>query len=411
MTGQEMYDFASLLWPLNRSLTGEGTRETLAQVQDRLRMRVSWWESGTKCFDWTVPDEWNVRQAYIEGPDGERIADFGENNLHLVGYSEPIDTVMSLEELQPHLHSLSGMPDAIPYVTSYYKRTWGFCLTENQRKALQPGQYRVVIGADLKPGKMHYGELMLPGKTTQEVLLSTYVCHPSMANDNLSGIVVTTALARWLMEQPRRYTYRILFVPETIGSIAYLSMHRDEMLQKTVAGFVVACCGDDIRYTVVSSPGGDTLADRVAKQVYRRTRTIIVPWIAVRGSDERQYCSPRVVLPVVVSMRSGWTGYPEYHTSKDDLTVISPAGLQGGFDSLRRCLETLEDNKICRNVHICEPFMERRGIYERRLMDIIACCDGRRDTLAIAEMLDRPCGEIVAATRRLVAHGILEAVA
>jgi aminopeptidase-like protein len=330
---------------------------------------------------------------------------------------------MTLDELQPHLHSRPDMPDAIPYVTSYYKRDWGFCLTENQRRTLQLGRYHVVVAADLKPGMMNYGELIIPGETTQEILLSTYVCHPQQANDGLSGIVVTTALTRWIMEQPRRYTYRILFLPETIGAIAYLSMHREEMKAKTVAGFVVTCCGDEEKYTLVHSRSGNTLADRVACHTLRSYWVYDIPSNTLRngeydfrhrGSDERQYCSPGVDLPVVALMRSGWQGYPEYHTSADDLSVISPFGLEGGYNVLRDCLEALELNRTYRAVHPCEPFMGRtpelRALYTRETMDIIAYCDGRNDLLAVAEIVGRPIKAVAEIVEKLVQYGVLEVV-
>lgn len=414
MTGQEMYDLAKELYPLNRSLMGEGTRMTLDIIKRELpSTAIHSVPSGTKCFDWTVPDEWSVREAYIEGPDGKRVVDFADHNLHLVGYSTPVNVTLSLEDLQPHLHSRHDMPDAIPYVTSYYKRDWGFCLTEKQRQKLQPGYYRVVIDATLEPGAMHYGELIIPGETAEEVLLSTYVCHPSQANDGLSGIVVTTALAKWIAEQPRRYTYRILFMPETIGAITYLSEHWAEMRKKTIAGFVVTCCGDNADYTLVRSRGGDDKADRAAKYVLCELdapgHERVFHRFNRRGSDERQYCWPGIDLPVVSLMRTRYCDYPEYHTSADDLSVISPAGLEGGYVAIRQCLEIIEANRHYAATTMCEPFMEGRGGHDADYKFAVYC-DGATDTLKIAELTGQPFADVAAGLAKMETLGVVEAV-
>ena len=420
MTGQEMYELAEELYPLNRSLTGEGTRKTLEIIQRELpKLEIDGILCGTGCFDWTVPDRWDVREAYIEGPDGKRVVDFADHNLHLVGYSEPIDRLMTLEDLQPHLHSRPDMPDAIPYVTSYYKRDWGFCLTENRRQKLQPGYYRVVIDTELDAGYLEWGELIIPGETSEEVLLSTYICHPSMANDGLSGIVVTTALAKWIAEQPRRYTYRILFVPETIGAIAWLSKHyysgpswpKPGLQFNVVAGFVVTCCGDDGDYTLIRSRTGDTLADRAAKHVLCELDTPgherVFHRFDRRGSDERQYCWPGIDLPVVSLMRTRYCDYPEYHTSADDMSVISPEGLEGGYWAIRACLEIIETNRHYVATTMCEPFMEAHGGYDPSYK-LAAYCDGCTDTLSIAEQTGTPYLEVEDALRRLESRGIVE---
>ena len=424
--GLQMYGWAADLFPICRSLTGEGNRETLAYLQELMPpLEVVEVPSGTRAFDWEVPPEWAVHRAFIEEVNGERVVDFADHNLHVVGYSTPVDQVMSLQELQPHLHSLKEQPEAIPYVTSYYERRWGFCLPHRVRQGLGPGPYRVVIDSELKAGSMSYGELLLPGETSHEVLLSTYICHPSMANNELSGPVVTCALARWLMKKPRRLTYRIVFVPETIGSIVYLSRHLAQMKEHQIAGFVLTCVGDDRGYSYLPSRRGDTLADRVAQNVldhhdapYQRYRFVD------RGSDERQYCSVGVDLPVALMMRSKFGEYPEYHTSLDDLSLISPGGLAGAYEVHRRSLTILEHNHRYRATTPCEPQLGRRGLYptlstrdgvrgSRKIClirDLLAFADGTLDLVGLAEAVGACATECIPVVERLLEEGLLEVV-
>jgi aminopeptidase-like protein len=424
-THYPMHQWATDLFPICRSITGEGVRETLAYLSQLLPgLTVHEVASGTKAFDWEVPDEWNIRDAYIEDESGNRVVDFKDSNLHVIGYSEPVDQWMDLAELDEHLYSRSDLPDAIPYVTSYYKRRWGFCLTDKQRKSLVPGRYRAYVDSTIAPGVLNYGELILPGSSDREVLISTYVCHPSLGNNELSGPVVVTALAKWLMSLPdRRLTYRIIFIPERIGSLVYLSRHMQEMKEKTIAGFNVSCIGDDRTYSYLASRKGGTLADRVALHVLSRHAPDFDRYTFLdRGSDEIQYCAPGIDLPVATIMRSKFGEYPEYHTSLDDLTVITQPGLEGGLAVLRKCLSALEVNQIWKMNVLCEPQLGKRGLYsdiglsgmhqyDNSLVDVIAYLDGQTDLLTVAETIGidvLKCAEIVAILAR---EGLAEEVA
>ena len=422
MIGNEIHAFARELWSINRSITGKGVRETLAKIKNHLtNLSIHSVPSGTRVFDWTIPKEWKVTDAYIVTPSGKKICDFKENNLHLVGYSTPVHKHLFLDELQEHLYSFPDQPNAVPYITSYYKERWGFCLSHDERQKLKDGEYEVVIESKLFDGELNYGELLIDGETDKEVFISTYICHPSMANNELSGPTVVTYLAKWLMQQPkRRYTYRIVFIPETIGSITYLSFNFEEMKKRIVAGFNVSCVGDDRTYSYIPSRKGNTLSDEVAKHVLKWVypQFDIYTW-SDRGSDERQYCAPGIDLPIASIKRTKDGAYPEYHTSLDNLDdVVTPEGLSGGYEALRLALELIEKNEVLRANVLCEPQMGKRGLYPtisykknreevRPMMDLLSWCDGEHSLIAIADKLNVPAWELYDLVYKLKAHNLI----
>lgn len=422
MIGKEIHELAQKLWPINRSITGEGVRETLSELKKIIPpLKVHSVLSGTRVFDWTIPKEWKVNDAYIVTPDGEKICNFSENNLHLLGYSIPFKGKLALAELKEHLYSLPEQPDAIPYTTSYYQERWGFCLTHEQFENLKDGEYEVFIESALFNGELNYGELLIEGQSDKEIFLSTYICHPSMANNEISGPTVVTFLAKWLLEkEDLRYSYRIIFIPETIGSITYLSSHYEQMKKKVFAGFNVTCVGDDRAYSYVPSRVGDTVSDQIALHVLKWTDPNFVKYTWFdRGSDERQYCAPGIDLPIASIIRTKYGRYPEYHTSLDDLkTVVTPKGLDGGYWAIRRAIDALERNKHFVVSVLCEPQMGKRGLYPTLstkksdeqvtlMMDFISLCDGRTSLLQIADRLNVAIWDLYELCDKLEEHDLL----
>jgi aminopeptidase-like protein len=422
MIGSKIHQFARELWPINRSITGNGVRETLRKILKHLpKLEIKSVPSGTKVFDWTVPKEWNVKKAYIITPDGRKICDFLKNNLHLVGYSIPFEGSISLDELKEHLYTLPEQPNAIPYITSYYRERWGFCLTQEQFDTLKNGTYKVVIDSTLFDGELNFGELLIEGKSDKEILLSTYICHPSMANNELSGPTVVTFLGKWLQEIIKpEYSYRIIFVPETIGSITYLSSNYKELKNKVFAGFNVTCVGDDRAYSYLPSRNGRTISDLVAKHVLKWTDINFVKysWLD-RGSDERQYCAPGIDLPIASILRTKFGIYSEYHTSLDDLeNVVTPNGLNGGYWVIRKAIEAIEKNKKYKVSILCEPQMGKRELYPTLstkktnkevmlMMNFLSLCDGESSLLEISDILNIPIWDLYKIVEKLESHNLI----
>ena len=419
--GDIMYDLAKKIFPICRSITGNGVRETLNIFKECIpEMTISEVPSGTQVFDWTIPKEWNIKGAYIEDESGKKIIDFEETNLRVVGYSTPIDAVMSLDELMPHLYSLEEQPDVIPYVTSYYKERWGFCLTDNEKKALKPGNYHVVIDSELKDGSLTYAEMYFPGKSDKEIFFSSYVCHPSMGNNECSGQALMISLANYIKNmKDREYSYRLILVPETIGAITYLSKHYKEMQEKIIAGFNLTCVGDDRTYSIIHSRYGNTLADKVLTNILKYHYPDYDDYSYLkRGSDERQYQAPGIDLPLVCFCRSKYHIYPEYHTSADDLDLISPKGLQGSFDVMTACINALENNAVYQVTNLCEPQLGKRGLiptissketYQQTLAmkDTLAYADGTNDLIELSNIIEQPISVIIPVVKSLLDTGLL----
>lgn len=422
--GQALYGLCVELFPICRSITGNGIRQSLNILKRHLPgLQLFEVPTGTQVFDWTIPEEWNINDAYIIDPKGNKIVDFQESNLHVVGYSTPVNKTIPLDQLQEHLYSLPHQPDAIPYITSYYQKRWGFCLTHKQRQALIPGDYQVYIDSSHSNGSLTYGELILPGESTEEIFLSTYICHPSMANNELSGPAVTTFIAKWLTGlDKRRFTYRIIFIPETIGSITYLSRNLSMMKENIQAGFNLTCIGDDLAYSCLTSRYGNTLADRVVYHVLSHLHPGFKHYSYLdRRSDERQYCSPGINLPVATIMRTKYGAYPEYHTSLDNLDFISPEGLAGGYEVVKLCIACLENNLYYNARILCEPQLGKRGLYPtlstkdsqglvRDMMNLIAYCDGKNDLLSIAEIINVPMWALFDLINQLMDNQVIDQV-
>ncbi|MBR5408132.1 MAG: DUF4910 domain-containing protein [Lachnospiraceae bacterium] len=446
--GDSMYALADRLFPICRSITGAGVRETFDILKEYIPdLKLYEVPTGTKVFDWTVPKEWRIEEAFIEDEEGRRIIDFKENNLHVLGYSTPIDEWMDLSELEPHIYTLKDQPDLIPYVTSYYKERWGFAMTQDMKDSLRPGKYHAVIKSELFDGSLTYGELIIPGETESEVFLSTYICHPSMANNECSGPSLMAHLVGYIKGiRNRKNTYRIVFVPETIGAITYLAQHLERIRGKIKAGFNLTCVGDNRCYSIVHSRYGNTLADEILTSVLDECCPGYADYSYLkRGSDERQYQAPGVDLPLVCFCRSKYHVYPEYHTSGDNMSIVSPEGFYGSFNVMRRCIDKLEaghgDGSSVRfdpqnkteepspcpagtNYQVtclCEPQLGKRGLvptmssketYQETLAmkDVLAYADGTHDLEGLAKVIEQPVEVVRKVVDQLLAAGLLKTV-
>ena len=418
--GAFLHSLGHALFPINRSITGDGVRKTLSILKNYLPgLVIHEVPSGTQVLDWRVPDEWNARSAFIEDPSGKRIVDFADSNIHLVSYSTPVETVLNLEDLQAYLHSDPEHTDAIPYVTSYYNRRWGFCLTEHQRQTLKPGHYKVSVDSTLEPGHLTYADLVLPGESANEILISTYVCHPSLANNELSGPLVALGLAMWLEALPhRRYTYRFVFAPETIGAVTYIAHHLEHLRSHVVAAINLTCIGNEGDYSYLASRLGNTAMDRIARRVIRTKQPAVEYTYLDRGSDERQYGMPGIDLPMISLMRTKYGAYPQYHTHLDDLDFVTPAGLQGGLDLVRDCISQLEGSTYFMSSVVAEPQLGKRGLYHtmhaRTVADevllrthILAYADGQHSATDMAELFDVSIEDLQPLISELAEHGLI----
>lgn len=417
--GKELHGFATELFPICRSITGNGLRQTLAMIKNRIPLETFEVASGTEVFDWVVPKEWNVLDAYIKDRAGRRVVDFQQSNLHLMSYSSPVQTTMPLRELKPHLFTLADKPNWIPYRTSYYQEDWGFCLSHNQMLALQDGDYEVYIDSSIRDGHLSYGECFLPGHSSDEILISCHVCHPSLANDNVSGLVVSAALAQLLSGKDLHYSYRFLFVPGTIGAITWLAQNQAST-GRIRNGLVLTCLGDSGPFHYKKSRRGNSEIDRVAAHVLSHlAEAAEILEFSPYGYDERQYCSPGFNLPVGCLMRSVWGTFPEYHTSADNLEFIKPQALGASFRVCAAIVDVLENNSHYRNLNpYCEPQLGRRGLYRSTGGDsikaeinarlwVLNLSDGDHSLLDIAEQSKLSFAQISEAAELLCEAGLL----
>ena len=419
VAGAELHAFARELYPICRSITGEGIRQTLDLIGERIPLRKFDVPTGTPVFDWTVPKEWNIRDAYIRDSSGRRVVDFQKSNLHILNYSTPIRAKMTLGELRPHLFTIPDQPDWIPYRTSYYKEDWGFCISHNQLESMKDGEYEVCIDSSLENGRLTYGECYLPGQSADEVLISCHACHPSLANDNLSGLTIATFLASFLSQSDRRYSYRFLFIPGTIGAITWLSQNQ-ETTGRVRHGLVLTCIGDLGGFHYKKSRRGNAEIDRATAHVLKhQAEPFETMEFSPYGYDERQYCSPGFDLPVGCLMRSVWGTFPEYHTSADNLDFIRPEKLAASLRVCAAIVDILENNRSYRNLKpFCEPQLGRRDLYRttggnaigqeiHARLWVLNLSDGDHSLLEIAERSGLPFSQICDAADLLQQAGLL----
>jgi aminopeptidase-like protein len=421
--GDQMYQLICDLFPICRSITGNGVRESLEIISRHVPTQIHEVPSGTRVFDWTVPKEWNIRGAYIKDSTGKKVLDFNDSNLHVLNYSTPVNKRISLHELKQHVYTITEHPDWIPYRTSYYNENWGFCLTHNKLLELSEGEYEAVIESSLEDGHLTYGEYYLRGETDAEVLITAHTCHPSLANDNLSGVAVAAFLAKYLSKLSLKHSYRFLFIPGTIGSITWLSLNESQV-SRIKHGLVFTCLGDPGKFTYKKSRRGDAEIDRAVSEVLKKSGdTFEIRDFSPYGYDERQFCSPGFNLPVGCLMRTPHAQYPEYHTSADNLDLVRPEYLADSFSKCLAIFQVLEHNGVYLNQNPkCEPQLGKRGIYsqiggqtdgkaqELALLWVLNLSDGKNSLLDITERSNLEFSLISDAAQTLLDNGLLREV-
>ena len=388
-----MIELAKEIFPLNRSLTGRGNIKTLKILKREIGdLNIKYFRSGERVFDWKIPDEWNVNEAWLKDDKGNKILDYNKNNLSILQYSSPIKRNTNFKNLKKNLYTLKNQPDAIPYLVSYYKKRWGFCMKyKDFKKFSDKDKFQVFINSNFKKGKMPYGELLIKGKSKKEIFFSTYICHPSMANNEVSGIVLSVYIAKFIKSlKDNYYSYRVIFVPETIGSIAYLHKNYFYLKKNIIAGFNITCVGDEGNFSYLESRYGNTFSDRILKKLLKTNKINFkkYTWLD-RGSDERQYCSPHIDLPIVSLMKTKYGLYPEYHTSLDQIgRVVTEKGLLESFRIYKKLIKNIEKTIIPFSSFPCEPFLTKYNLIDtigaqknlnlntRKLLDFYSYCDG-----------------------------------
>jgi len=397
-----LINLAKKLYPINRSITGSGVNLTLKIIKKKYlpNLKIKKIKSGTNVFDWKIPPEWNIKNAFIKDQTGKKIIDYKKNNLHIVSYSKKINKYVSNKELNKHLFSIPKKPNAIPFMTSYYKPYWGFCLSHNERKKIRGKKFFVFINSKLNyEGHLSYGELYLKGKSKKEILVTTYICHPSMANNEISGPVVSTHIAKYFQKTNNRYSMRFIFIPETIGSIAYINKNLKNLKKNVIASYNLTCIGDERNYSIIFSKYGSALSDLTAVEALKKLKIKYKKYSYLhRGSDERQFSSPGVDIPMTVLMRTKFGSYPEYHTSLDNFNVVTEKGLRGGFKLVKEIIFLLQNKILPISTVICEPMMSKRKLkpgissgdiskYTRAITNFITYSDGNNDLERIRKLI------------------------
>jgi len=428
--GKKIYRLAEKIFPYCRSITGQGVRETLRDLKEyiekdnELELKIFEVPTGTQVYDWAVPKEWIIREAYIEDEKGNHIIDMKENNLHVLGYAIPVDRWVDLDELREYIYTQKEQLDVIPYVTSYYKERYGFCMSEEQKENLEPGKYHMYIDSELVDGVLNYAEIVIPGETDEEIFFSTYFCHPSMANNECSGPALSAELVRFVASlKKRKYTYRFIYIPETIGAITYMCHkdHLEHMKKHIIAGFNLSCVGDDRDFSIVESKYANTLADKVLKNVlrYHTDNHYSTYSFLERGSDERQYNAAGIDLPVVCFCRSKFNEYPEYHTSADNMDMINEQGFQGSYDVMSKVIMALEYNEKYKTMVLGEPQLGKRGLYPTvsqkgayegviAMRNLIAYADGNNDLIDISNIIGCAIDELIKIIEKLIENNLID---